>query len=122
MKVEMEVEMKRKERERGDLRGLPPPRWRRPNHMRSPLDALQTPTPVNFRRLPRDFHSVAKQASFKTSFCRVPDRFWSEFKRFGEAKTNQKSISGHFVCDTFFDCVFASILDAFLKAPTLKNQ
>ena len=37
---------------------------RRPNHMPSHMDALQTLPPVNFRRGARDFHSVAKQASF----------------------------------------------------------
>ena len=36
--------------------------------MRSPLDALQTPAPVNLRRLAGEFHSVAKQASFNIAF------------------------------------------------------
>ena len=44
---------------------------RRPNHMPSHLDALLTPAPVNLRRLPRGFHSVAKQASFETLYIRV---------------------------------------------------
>ena len=43
-------------------------RSRRPNHMRSPLDALQTPRPVTLRRFPRGLHSVAKQASFYIAF------------------------------------------------------
>ena len=38
--------------------------WRRPNHMRSHLDAQQSPTPVNFRRFPGEAHGVAKQALF----------------------------------------------------------
>ena len=44
--------------------------------MRSPLDALQTPRPVEFRRFPREVHSVAKQASFETPFVRLPIGFW----------------------------------------------
>ena len=59
---------------------------RRPNHMRSHLDALQTMTSVAFRRLPGDFHSVAKQASFEAPIFGVPVRFWSDFGRFSEAK------------------------------------
>ena len=43
-------------------------RSRRPNHMRGPLDALQTPTPVALRRFPRGLHNVAKQASFNIVF------------------------------------------------------
>ena len=39
-------------------------RSRRPNHMHSHLDALQAMGPVNFRRVPSEAHSVAKQASF----------------------------------------------------------
>ena len=38
--------------------------WRRPNHMPCHLDALQTMTSVDFRRLPGGLHSVAKQAPF----------------------------------------------------------
>ena len=39
-------------------------RSRRPNHMPSHLDALQTMGSVNFRRGAGNFHSVAKRASF----------------------------------------------------------
>ena len=36
--------------------------------MPSRMDALQTPTPVNLRRLAGSFHSVAKPASFDVAF------------------------------------------------------
>ena len=54
------------------------------------LDGLQMPTPVNFRRFPRESHSVAKQATFETPCFRVPGRFWSDFRRLGEAKMEVK--------------------------------
>ena len=69
-------------------------RSRRPNHMRSLLDALQTPAPVNLRRVPRGFHSVAKQASSKTPFFHGPARFWSDFWKFLEVKMEVKRDSG----------------------------
>ena len=50
--------------------------------MRSPLDAFQTLRPVSFRRFARDFHSVAKQASFENPFVRVPSWFWRDLERF----------------------------------------
>ena len=50
-----------------------------PNHMPSRLDALQTPTPVDFRRFPRDFHSVAKQAWLDDAFWRDFNGFWEGF-------------------------------------------
>ena len=74
-------------------------RSRRPNHMRSPLDALQTPTPVDLRRLPGEFHSVAKQASFNVAF-------WSNFGGFGKPKSMPKFDFRAF----FFDVVFESVL------------
>ena len=51
-------------------------RSRRPNHMHSHLDALQAMAPVNLRRLPRDFHSVAKQASFYIALGAHFQGFW----------------------------------------------
>ena len=44
--------------------------------MHSHLDALQAMTPVNFRRGPRDSHSVAKQASFYIAFGAHFQGFW----------------------------------------------
>ena len=58
----------------------------RPNHMPSHLDALQTLSPVNLRRLPGGFHSVAKQASFHIGFKSDVWGFWDVFGRFWEAK------------------------------------
>ena len=40
------------------------------------LDALQTLRPVNFRRLWREFHSVAKQASFYIALGTHFQGFW----------------------------------------------
>ena len=64
--------------------------WRRPNHMRSHLDALLTPTPVNFRRLWRELHGFAKQAQFETPSVRVPSWFWRDFGRFLEVRKGVK--------------------------------
>ena len=88
-------------------------RSRRPNHMRSPLDALQTPTPVTFRRFPRDFHSVAKQASFETAFVRVPIRFWIDF---GRSKWKQKSIFGRFFAMPLPSALLNRFFGDFLKS------
>ena len=51
-------------------------RSRRPNHMHSHLDALQAMPPVNLRRVPSDFHSVAKQASFYIALGVYFQGFW----------------------------------------------
>ena len=44
--------------------------------MRSHLDALQAMHPVNFRRAPRDSHSVAKQAAFYIALGAHFQGFW----------------------------------------------
>ena len=62
----------------------------RPNHMQSQFRNPKVARPVDFRRLPDEFHSVAKQGSSKTPFFRVPGRFWNDFGRFGEAKKEVK--------------------------------
>ena len=51
-------------------------RSRRPNHMHSHLDALQAMGPVDFRRLPSEAHSVAKQASFYIALGIYFQGFW----------------------------------------------
>ena len=89
--------------------------------MPSHLDALQT-IPVDLRRLPGDFHSVAKQASFQAQFFRVPERFWSDFGRLWEAKVDAKIDFWKLFCAAFFECVLASIFAQFLEAPNLKNH
>ena len=63
--------------------------------MRSLLDALQTPGPVNLRRLARGSHSVAKQASFYIAF-------WTNFGGFSRPKRKPKSTFG----ELFFDALF----------------
>ena len=68
--------------------------WSRPNHIMptsSHLDAIQTMSSVNFRRVPRRFHSVAQQASFNVAFGGDFSRFWSDFERFWEAKMDAKT-------------------------------
>ena len=77
--------------------------------MRSPLDALQTPTPVNLRRLWRGLHGFAKQASFETPFVRVPIRFWIDFGRFWEVQMEVKIYSGEVFRDAFAERVVESI-------------
>ena len=83
--------------------------WRRPNHMRSLLDALQTPTPVSFRRLPREFHSVAKQASFETLFIRAPIGFWRVLGRFWEVQMEVKIHIWEVFRDAFAERVVESV-------------
>ena len=51
-------------------------RSRRTNHMHSHLDALQVMGPVNFRRVPSEAHSVAKQASFYIALGVYFQGFW----------------------------------------------
>ena len=58
--------------------------WSRPNHMPSRLDALQTMGPGDFRRLPHNFHSVAKQAPFYVALQ-------SDFGRFGRPKIDAET-------------------------------
>ena len=70
--------------------------------MRSPLDGLQTPAPVNFRRLPRGFHSAAKQASFPVALWSDFSRFWSDFNKFREAEMDAKTD----FWDVFWRCFF----------------
>ena len=50
--------------------------WRRPNHMRSHLDALRTMVSVDLRRFLDGFHSVAKRASFCIGFRADFGGFW----------------------------------------------
>ena len=73
-------------------------RSRRPNHMHSHLDALQAMAPVNFRRLARDFHSVAKQASFYIAAG-------IHFQGFWKTKWLPKFEFRVFFFDVIFHCV-----------------
>ena len=87
-------------------------RSRGPNHMRSPLDALQTPAPVAFRRLARELHSVAKQASFNIAFG-------SYFNAFGKPKSMPKFDFRAFFFDVIFESVLTSKCYRFFEA---RNQ
>ena len=75
--------------------------WRRLIHMRSSLDALQTPIPVDLRRLAGGLHSVAKQASFGIAF-------WSNFGGFGRPKSMPKFDFTAYYFDVIFESVFTS--------------
>ena len=77
-------------------------RLRRPNHMRSHLDELQTTTSVDLRRVPGNFHSVAKQASFPVALWSDFSRFWSDFDKFWEAEMD--AIIGFW--EIFWRCFF----------------
>ena len=77
--------------------------------MRSPLDALQTSTPVNFRRLWRGLHSVAKPDAFETPFIRVPSRFWRDLGRFWEFQMEVKIYFWEAFRDAFAERVVESI-------------
>ena len=81
--------------------------------MPSHLDALQTMTSVALRRLARDSHSVAKQASLKASFGCIPIRFWTDFGRFGGAKMKVQINFGVVFWDVYFDCVLTLFSDRF---------
>ena len=82
--------------------------------MRSPLDALQTPAPVNLRRLAGEFHSVAKQASFSIAF-------WSNFGGFGKPKSMPKFALRVFFSDVDFEPKFTSNFAPILGARNRKN-
>ena len=65
-------------------------RSRRPNHMHSHLDALQAMAPIDFRRGPSGFHSVAKRTSFYIAFGRDFCGFRIDFGRFWGGKMEGK--------------------------------
>ena len=96
--------------------------WRRPNHMRSPLDALQTPTPVDLRRVPGELHSVTKRASFRVALRTDFKGFWSDLGRVWEAKIDAKIDFQAIFFRCFFQHVFASIFPRFWEARNLKNH
>ena len=58
--------------------------------MHSHLDALQAMAPVDFRRGPSGFHSVAKRASFYIAFGKDFCGFRIDFGRFGGGKMEAK--------------------------------
>ena len=76
--------------------------WRRPNHMHSHLDALQTMPSVNFRRGAGDFHSVAEQAPFNIALQGVLWGFRKGLRRFWEANMEAKIDFFVVFSDVFF--------------------
>ena len=71
--------------------------------------------PVDFGRFPGDFHSVAKQASFRIAFGRDFGGFW-------KPKWIAKLTSGPVFFNVVLDCIFASIFVRIFEAPNLKNR
>ena len=90
-------------------------RSRRPNHMPSHLDALQTLRPVNLRRFAGELHSVAKQASFNIAF-------WRHFNGFGKPKSMPKFDFRAFFFDVIFESVVTPTFCRFLEARNQKNN
>ena len=88
--------------------------WRRPNHMRSHLDALQTMPSVDLRRFPGAFHSFTQQALFRVAI-RV------DYRGFGKPKWMPKSTFEALFFNVFFECTFVSIFARFLEARNLEN-
>ena len=87
--------------------------WRRPNHMRSLIGRQKALRPVTFRRGPRGFHSVVKQASFSVAFRSDFRGLGEHFGRFWDAKMDAKINFLEVFFDVFFDRVLASILGRF---------
>ena len=88
--------------------------WRRPNHMRSDLDASQRMRPVDLRRLPGSLHSVAKQASFCVAFRSHVGPFWRP-----TWMPNLDFLASFF--DIILECLFETFFGSFLEAPNPKN-
>ena len=88
--------------------------WRRPNHMRSHLDALQTPAPVNFRRVAGEVHSIAKQASFSVAFWSDFEGFGSDFGMLWEAKMDASIDFWEVILQCLFRMRFFIDLGSFL--------
>ena len=77
--------------------------------MRSHIGNPKAMPPVDFRRLPGDFHNVAKQASFNIAF-RV------DLEGFGNPKSMPKCDFRAIFSDVIFERNFTSKCDSFLRA------
>ena len=82
--------------------------------MRSQIDALQTLRPVNFRRLARELHSVAKQASFSVAFWSDFEGFGSDFGMLWEAKMDANIDFWEVILQCLFRMRFFIDLGSFL--------
>ena len=94
-------------------------RSRRPNHMRGLLDALQTPGPVDLRRLAGEVHSVVKQASFNIALGADFLKFRSDFSRFWEAKVDAKIDFWELFSQCFFRAHFGIDFGWFFRGSNL---
>ena len=83
--------------------------------MGSLLDALPTPGPVAFRRVAREFHSAATQASFNIAFG-------IDLEGFGEPKSMPKFDFRAIFSDVIFEQNFTSKFGSFLEAQNQKNS
>ena len=83
--------------------------------MRSHIGSPKAMAPVNFRRLPGDLHSVAKQASFNIAL-------WTHFNGFGRPKSMPKFDLRAFFFDVIFESVLTLKFYRFLEAQNQKNS
>ena len=83
--------------------------------MRSQIGNPKAMTPVAFRRLPGEFHSVAKQASFNIAF-RV------DLEGFGSPKSMPKCDFRAIFSDVIFERNFTSKFGSILKVQNQKNS
>jgi len=85
----------------------------RPNPLKDQGDSSKALRPAAFRRLPRGFHSVAKQASSGIALRSDFRGFRSDFRRFRKPKWMPKSTLGTFFFDVFFEGGSTLILGCF---------
>ena len=83
--------------------------------MGSHIGSPKAMSPVDFRRLPGDLHSVAKQASFYVAFG-------TDFRGFRRPNWTPKVNFQASVFDVISECVFVSNFNRFLEAPNEKNS
>ena len=76
--------------------------------MLSHIGSPKVATPVGLRRLPRELHSVAKQASFETPFVRLPIGFWRVLGRFWEVQMDVKLYFSEVFCGAITERVVES--------------
>ena len=82
--------------------------------MGSHIGSPKAMPPVNLRRLPGEFHSVAKQASFNVALG-------VDLEGFGRPRWPLKFDFRALFFDVIFDCISASTFGQLLDAPNLKN-
>ena len=76
--------------------------------MQSQFRSPEIARPDGFRRLPGDFHSVAKQASFNVAFG-------VDLEGFGKPRWLPKFDFRALFCDVIFDSVFDRSMDGLME-------